>query len=78
MVRGVDSVFYHSLSGSYYWEDQGVRVLFGVANLTDEEPPQMSRVFTGGRYSMVGNSAFYSQYDWLGRRAFMNVTWDFD
>ena len=78
VVRSVDSVIYHSLSASYTHDDSGLRVLLGVANLTDEEPPQLSRVFTGGRYSMVGNAAFYSQYDWLGRRVFMNLTWEFD
>ncbi len=78
VVRSVDSVIYHSLSLAYTYEDLGLRALIGVANLTDEEPPQLSRVFTGGRYSVIGNAAFYSQYDWLGRRVFMNLTWDFD
>jgi hypothetical protein len=26
----------------------------------------------------IGNSAFYSQYDWYGRRAFLNFTMNFD
>jgi len=60
----------------YNFEDIGIRVLLGVANLTDEEPPQVS--IRGSDISTVGNAAFYSQYDWLGRRIFMNVTWDFD
>ena len=75
-VLGVDSVVYHSLSGAYTYEDLGLRVLVGIANLTDEEPPQVSD--RGTDFEPVGNSAFYSQYDWLGRRAFMNVTWNFD
>jgi len=75
-VLDVDSVMYHSLSGAYTYEDLGLRVLVGVANLTDEEPPQVS--IRGSDVNTAGNSAFYSQYDWLGRRAFMNVTWDFD
>lgn len=78
VVRSVDSVIYHSVSLAYTYEDLGLRALIGVANLTDEEPPQVSRVFTGGRYNVIGNAAFYSQYDWLGRRVFMNLTWNFD
>jgi hypothetical protein len=27
---------------------------------------------------VVGNSVFYSQYDWFGRRVFMNMTFNFD
>jgi iron complex outermembrane receptor protein len=75
-VLSVDEVVYHSLSGSYNFEDLGLRVLVGVANLTDEEPPQVSSL--GDNISNIGNSVFYSQYDWLGRRAFMNLTWAFD
>ncbi len=75
---GVDSVLYHSLSASYNFEDIGIRVLLGVANLTDEEPPRISLLGTTDRIASVGQSAFYSQYDWLGRRVFMNMTWDFE
>lgn len=75
-VLGVDSVLYHALSASYTFDDIGLRVLLGVANLTDEAPPQVSS--RGTDFNIVGNAAFYSQYDWLGRRAFMNMTWSFD
>lgn len=75
-VLSVDSVLYHSLSASYNFEDIGLRALLGVANLTDEEPPQVSS--RGTDFSTAGNAAFYSQYDWLGRRVFMNLTYDFD
>lgn len=75
-VLSVDSVLYHSLSVSYNFEDLGIRALIGVANLTDEEPPQVSS--RGTDFRTAGNSAFYSQYDWLGRRVFLNVTYDFD
>ncbi len=77
-VLSVDSVLYHALSASYRFEDLGLRVLVGVANLTDEAPPQVSTRGIGTNPRSVGNAAFYSQYDWLGRRAFMNLTWDFD
>jgi len=77
-VLSVDSVLYHALSASYRFEDLGLRVLVGVANLTDEAPPQVSTRGIGTNPGSVGNAAFYSQYDWLGRRAFMNLTWDFE
>ncbi len=56
--------------------DLGLRVLVGVANLTDKEPPRVSSV--GDGISSVGNSVFFSQYDWLGRRVFANLTYSFD
>ena len=77
-VLSVDSVLYHALSASYRFEDLGLRVLVGVANLTDEAPPQVSTRGIGTNPGSVGNAAFYSQYDWLGRRAFKNLTWDFE
>ena len=76
-VLDVDSVLYHSLSAAYRFDDLGLRVLVGVANLTDEEPPRMS-TWGQSTQAVIGHSAFQSQYDWLGRRAFMNLTWDFD
>ena len=75
-VLDVDSVVYHALSGAYTFDDHGMRVLVGVANLTDKEPPQVTTL--GTNIATVGNSVFYSQYDWLGRRYFVNLTWDFD
>jgi iron complex outermembrane receptor protein len=46
-----------------------------VSNIFDEAPPAVTR--STGEFERVGNSAFYSQYDWLGRRAFVNVTGSF-
>lgn len=76
-VLSVDSVTYHNLSFAYNWDDVGIRALVGVANLTDEEPPQVTTQGTGAVLDTVGNSAFYSQYDWLGRRFFANLTYSF-
>jgi iron complex outermembrane receptor protein len=45
----------------------------GVSNLFDTAPPRMS-VLNGGQVAMLGQSAAVSQYDFLGRRFFMNVT----
>lgn len=49
--------------------DMSIRV--GVSNVFDEHPPAVTTLNLG-EYSTVGTSAFYSQYDWLGRRFFVN------
>ena len=77
-VLATDSVIYHNFSVSYDWEDKGLRMLLGVANFTDEAPPQLTPYSTSAVLDMVGNSAFYSQYDWYGRRVFLNATMSFD
>ena len=77
-VLSTDDVIYHNLSVSYDFEDQGITALIGVANLTDEEPPRVTTQGTGDTFSTVGSVAFYSQYDWFGRRVFANVTFSFE
>ena len=77
-VLATDSVIYHNFSVSYDWVDKGIRMLVGVANFTDEAPPQLTSYSTSAVLDMVGNSAFYSQYDWYARRFFLNATWSFD
>ena len=50
-------------------------MLFGVSNIFDEEPPRLSTIGdTSGEIETVGNSAFYSQYDWIGRNFYLNLT----
>lgn len=71
-----DSVVYHSLSASYAF-DNGVTALLGVANVTDEAPPRVTSWNTSNEVDVVGQSAFYSQYDWLGRRIFLNLKMEF-
>jgi iron complex outermembrane receptor protein len=51
--------------------------VFGVANAFDEEPPQVTTLNLG-EIDTQGQSAFYSQYDWLGRRFFVNLTKTFE
>lgn len=75
-VLGADSVVYHDLSVTYYMNDWGLRVIGGVSNVADENPPQVSTL--GGPLSTAGRSAFYTQYDWLGRRFFLNLTKKFE
>ncbi len=41
--------------------------MLGVANFTGEEPPQVTTEGgTSEEIDFVGNSVFYSQYDWFG------------
>lgn len=78
-VMYTDSVIYHNFSISYDWGDSGVTTLLGVANFTGEDPPQVTtQGGTDAEINYVGNSVFYSQYDWFGRRAYINVVWDFE
>jgi iron complex outermembrane receptor protein len=77
-VLGTDAVTYHSFSAKYLFDKAGVSILLGVANAFDEAPPQLTRVQTSAEYTMVGNSVLVSQYDWWGRRYFMNLQWVFD
>ncbi|TQV89797.1 TonB-dependent receptor domain-containing protein [Aliikangiella coralliicola] len=73
-VNSSDAVIYHSLSAQYRF-DQGLTALFGVANVADERPPQVTTI--GTSVTTAGDSAFYSQYDWLGRRLFVNLNYKF-
>jgi len=66
------SAVYHALSASRMF-DGGMTLRFGVANATDEEPPRLTTLNLG-EVDTVGRSAFYSQYDWLGRRFYLNFT----
>lgn len=61
---------YHSVSGSYAFDN--FDVLVGVANVFDEKPPRIS-----ASGDQVGNAARFSQYDFIGRRVFANITYSF-
>jgi iron complex outermembrane recepter protein len=67
---------YHSLSIARDF-DSGFSARLGVANALDERPPRMTGWGTDGEVTNLGQVAFYSQYDWLGRRYFLNVTKEF-
>lgn len=64
-----EPVVYHNVSLAREWNDFNIRA--GVSNLFDEHPPAVTTI--SGEYDTIGTSAFYSQYDWLGRRFFVNV-----
>jgi outer membrane receptor protein involved in Fe transport len=64
-------VTYHSVSGYKSFEN-GFDVTIGIANLFDKAPPIISSAGLD-----VGNAALYSQYDFVGRRFFANVEYNF-
>jgi iron complex outermembrane receptor protein len=60
---------YHNISVQKKFED--FSVTGGVANLFNEEPPQVTQA--AGNYNMVGRSVLSSQYDYIGRRVFLSM-----
>lgn len=74
LVLDSPSVLYHNLSVTRNFADQKIVARFGVNNITDRPPPRVSR---SNAVSRMGNSAFYSQYNWVGRAFFMNVSKSF-
>ncbi|MEO6388522.1 MAG: TonB-dependent receptor [Croceibacterium sp.] len=66
------AIFYHNASVSY---DFGkiFSVTAGVSNLFDTKPPRVS-LFNGAQISTLGPVTYASQYSFVGRRAFVNVT----
>lgn len=67
--------FYHSVSVTREVADK-FAITLGVANLFDTAPPRASIPFTG--ITAIGQApAFGSQYDYLGRRVFLNIRSDF-
>lgn len=77
VVLEADTVMYHSFSVSREFSDYGMNAIFGIANAFDEEPPQITTLNLG-EVNTEGRSAFYSQYDWMGRRLFLNLTKTFE
>jgi iron complex outermembrane recepter protein len=72
IVLESDRVFYHAFSASRTF-DNDFTVRLGVANAFDEKPPRVTTLNLG-ELDTVGNSAFYTQYDWFGRRVYMNLS----
>ena len=61
----------HSVSASYNYADK-INVTFGVRNLTDRTPPQVSG--TIGTENLAGNTPLAAtQYDWFGRTYFARL-----
>ena len=62
----VPSYLEHRVSLRY--EAETWKTTFGVRNLTNETPPEIS----AGYFNRVGNSPLYSAYDYVGREMFIN------
>jgi outer membrane receptor protein involved in Fe transport len=78
VVLKTDEVLYHNLSATRDF-GKGLKAIVGVTNVLDEEPPRLTTLSTDADayVTTVGNSAFETQYDWYGRRFFINVTKEF-
>ena len=64
----INSYFTHS--ASIRFTNDRYSATFGVRNLLDREPPQISAYV----YNRLGNAPLYSGYDFVGRTFFMNFT----
>ncbi|TIX51315.1 TonB-dependent receptor [Alteraurantiacibacter aquimixticola] len=63
--------FYHSFSVTREINEH-FRVTAGMSNITDNKPPRTTQIGGDGTRS-TGQGLLYSQYDLLGRRAFVNI-----
>lgn len=71
-IFSVPAVAYHAFSIT---RDIGEKYRFtlGVANILDTKPPRVSTISNGGISTLGQVPVFGSQYDYLGRRVFVNV-----
>ncbi len=66
--------FYHSMSVSQDIADGRFTITAGISNLFDKKPPRTTTsILNGGTVQTIGHSVFSSQYDLIGRRAFIGV-----
>lgn len=72
----VPAVFYHNISVTQEIADGRFSITAGVSNLFDTRPPRVS-VLNGNTIPTLGPVAAVSQYDFVGRRAFVNVSTKF-
>jgi len=68
-----ESVIYHSVSAQYK-ADGGWTFRAGINNLFDEHPPALTNINDSPDLVFAGNSPLVSQYDLVGRRAFVNIS----
>lgn len=70
-VVEADAVFYHSLSATRLIGEK-FEFTLGMSNILNTAPPRFSSAFSG--IAVTGEvPTFGTQYDYLGRRAFVNV-----
>jgi len=75
-VKSAPHFIYHTLSSTYTFGNSGVTGTFGISNVFDKRPPQVTTI--GTSVTNAGDSAFYTQYDWYGRSFFLNLSYDFE
>jgi len=69
-----ESYWEHAIAVQFRIEDLGA-VTMGVSNLFNEKPPTISQIPNSrGRYARIGNYLNSSNYDYVGRSFFMNVS----
>ncbi len=66
-----DAQFYHSFSVTREINKR-FEITLGMTNISDVKPPRVSQV-GGNGVSTLGKGVIYSQYDLVGRRAFINM-----
>ena len=69
----VPTTFYHAASVSKDF-GLGIEATLGMRNIFNTKPPRVSTIGGGGLPSLIGPVVGTSQYDFLGRRIFLNVT----
>jgi iron complex outermembrane receptor protein len=70
-VLSTDEVIYHNISVAVE-PDEGLNVRLGISNVLDEKPPLVTAL--SDEFDTLGNVALYSQYDFMGRTVFLNIT----
>ncbi|MBN9787846.1 TonB-dependent receptor [Pseudonocardia sp. TMWB2A] len=70
-VTATKAKFYHSLSGTVKLDKFDFTL--GVSNLFNSKPPRVTAGSIAGNQTTVGNALFDSQYDYIGRRFFVNA-----
>lgn len=70
------AIFYHNVSITQDVANNAFSITLGVSNLFNTRPPRVS-VLNGGEISTLGPVIAASQYSFVGRRAFINVSTKF-
>jgi iron complex outermembrane recepter protein len=76
VVVKVPATWYHAVSVTKEFGSAAHRLelTLGVRNLFDTRPPRVSTIGGGGLPAEIGPVAGTSQYDFLGRRVFLNIS----
>lgn len=76
VVVKVPATWYHAVSVTKDFGSQQHRLelTLGIRNLFDKKPPRVSTIGGGGLPTEIGPVVGTSQYDFLGRRVFFNIS----